>query len=65
MKWAAAEKISTQEVYNNEFSVKSLHDDFAAALSESVGSDIVMEVPDDVEVGDSINSYGKRWASEA
>jgi len=65
MRFATAKKTSTQECYNNEFEVLSLHNDFDSALEQSNGQGITVEVSNTIEVGDSINDSGKAWQAEA
>ena len=69
MTYAIARKISTQECYNNEYKVVSLHgvvfldDALEQAINQSLDSDIVVEVANSARVGDSINSNGDAWQS--
>ena len=64
MKIAIAKKVSTQECYNNEYQVISLHDEFELALSKSGESEIVIDVESNVSVADSIDDSGKLWVSQ-
>ena len=61
MKYAVAKRTSNDQVYNNEFSVISLHDDFDSALEASDSNDIVVEVSDNVKINDSISENGYKW----
>lgn len=63
MKYCNATKISTQQCYNNEFRVDSLHDDFDSALESSDNRSII-EVADSIQIGDSINDSGELWEQE-
>ena len=65
MKYSVAKKISSQECYNNEFQVISLHSDFDSALESAGQNEAVIEVSDSVAVGESINDNGQVWVSEA
>lgn len=64
MKFATATKISTQECYNSEYEVLSLHGDFNSALEQSNGQEITIEVPENINIGDSINDNGKAWQAQ-
>jgi hypothetical protein len=61
MKYATAEKISTQHVYNNEYRVIEIHSDFDSALENAGQQDIVVVVSDEIIAGDSINDNGEKW----
>ena len=63
MKYCIATKISTDEVYNNELRVDSLHVDFDSALAAAGKNQPVIEVADNINVGDSINDNGAVWRS--
>ena len=64
MKYCTAKKISTQQVYNNEYEVMSIHQSAEQALktkADYVAS--VFEIDDSIKRGDSINDSGKKWES--
>jgi hypothetical protein len=63
MKYCNATKTGTQEVHNNELIVDSIHDSFDSALAASGKNPRIIEVSDDVKVGDSIDENGKKWVS--
>ena len=65
MIYAIARKISTQECYNNEYKVVSLHDGrFSPASSHlMIDSNIIIETTNNIRIGDSINSNGDAWQS--
>lgn len=64
MKYCQATKISTQECYNNELRVDSIHDNFDSALECSGDTVMIIEISDDIKIGDSINDNGKKWVSQ-
>ena len=64
MKYCTAKKISTQQVYNNEYEVMSIHKSMEEALKTKVDYVFgVFEIDDSINRGDSINDSGKRWES--
>lgn len=65
MAFATVKKISTQECYNNEFEVLSLHESFDNALNKSSGTESVIEVSTDIKRGYSINENGQTWTAQA
>lgn len=65
MKYAAAKKISTQECYNNEYKVTGIYDKLTDAFYECNNCDPIIEVPNNIKVGDSIDGDGKTWVSKA
>ena len=62
--FAIAEKISAQQVYNNEYRVLSVLDCHTTAINKSGWNQSVFEIKEHVNVGDSINDNGKIWKSE-
>ena len=64
MKFARAKKISTQQVYNNEYKVIALHDKFDNAHKKLGDSEILIEVSNEIKRGDSINDNGKLWSEK-
>ncbi len=64
MKYAVAKRISNQQVYNNEFEVVSIHSNFNQALESSGRQEIIVEVSNEISIGDSINDGGKPWESQ-
>ncbi len=64
MKFARAKKISTQQVYNNEYKVIALHDTFDNAHKKLGDSEILIEVSNEIKRGDSINDNGKLWSEK-
>jgi len=64
MKFCTIKKISTQQCYNNEYEVASVHKNFDLALKAAEKEDLsVIEINDDIKLGDSVNDEGKRWES--
>ncbi|MEQ3658618.1 MAG: hypothetical protein ABNH21_06650 [Glaciecola sp.] len=63
MKYANATKISTQNVYNNELRVDSLHSTFDLALEASGQTPIIIEVSDNIRCGDYIDDNGNLFTS--
>ena len=64
MKYCTAKKISTQQVYNNEWKVMSIHKSMELALQ--VKPDFyfgIFEIDDSINRGDSIEGSGKKWES--
>tara|TARA_R110000851_G_scaffold8289_1_gene31958 strand:+ start:2292 stop:2489 length:198 start_codon:yes stop_codon:yes gene_type:complete len=61
MIYAIARKISTQECYNNEYEVISLHDSLDEAINLSIASGVATETTNTIRIGDSINSNGDAW----
>ena len=69
MIYAIARKISTQECYNNEYKVVSLYNEWylddalEQAMLAAQELEIVVEVANNIRIGDSINSNGDAWQS--
>ena len=60
---AIARKICSQQCYNNQYLVVSLHSKHKFALKKCGTGEIIVEVSEGTQRGDAIDSNGKPWVS--
>lgn len=63
MKKCTAKKISTRQHLNNEFEVISIHSTFDLAVKNINDGHIIIDISNDIKIGDSINENGEKWES--
>ena len=64
MKYCIAKKVSTQQVYNNEYEVMSIHESAEQAIKTKTDYVFgVFKIDDSIKRGDSINDAGEKWES--